>query len=43
MSGLIGCPYVLVPEAGHIANLEIPDFLSVALMTFLARVNKKQG
>ncbi|KPY21109.1 alpha/beta fold hydrolase, partial [Pseudomonas syringae group genomosp. 3] len=42
MASLIGCPYVLVPEAGHIANLENPDFVSGALMTFLARVNQKQ-
>ncbi|KTC02999.1 MULTISPECIES: alpha/beta fold hydrolase [Pseudomonas] len=43
MASLIGCPYVLVPEAGHIASLENPDFVSGALMTFLARVNQKQG
>ncbi len=34
MANLIGCPYVLVPEAGHIANLENPAFVSDALMTF---------
>ena len=35
MAGLIGCPYVLVPEAGHISNLENPGFDTQALLQFL--------
>ncbi|WP_448119288.1 alpha/beta fold hydrolase [Pseudomonas serbica] len=35
MAGLIGCPYVLVPEAGHISNLENPGFVTQALLQFL--------
>ncbi|CAM3304731.1 2-succinyl-6-hydroxy-2,4-cyclohexadiene-1-carboxylate synthase [Pseudomonas floridensis] len=41
MAGLIGCPYVLVPQAGHIANLENPEFVSGVLMTFLASLHQK--
>jgi pimeloyl-ACP methyl ester carboxylesterase len=37
MAGLIGCPYVLVPEAGHISNLENPEFVTEALLEFLAQ------
>ncbi|MCF4994875.1 alpha/beta fold hydrolase [Pseudomonas syringae] len=36
MAGLIGCPCVLVPEAGHISNLENPEFVTEVLSTFLA-------
>jgi pimeloyl-ACP methyl ester carboxylesterase len=39
MAGLIGCPYVLVPEAGHISNLENPPFVTEALLKFLAERN----
>ena len=35
MAELIGCPYVLVPEAGHISNLENPGFVTEALLQFL--------
>lgn len=34
---LIGCPYVLVPEAGHISNLENPAFVTAKLQDFLSR------
>jgi pimeloyl-ACP methyl ester carboxylesterase len=37
MAGLIGCPYVLVPEAGHISNLENPEFVTEVLLEFLAQ------
>ncbi|KAB0499604.1 alpha/beta fold hydrolase [Pseudomonas vancouverensis] len=39
MAELIGCPYLLVPEAGHISNLENPAFVTAALLTFLAQRN----
>ncbi|EJN31355.1 putative hydrolase or acyltransferase of alpha/beta superfamily [Pseudomonas sp. GM78] len=39
MAGMIGCPYVLVPEAGHISNLENPGFVTEALLEFLAQRN----
>ena len=39
MAELIGCPYVLVPEAGHISNLENPRFVTEVLLEFLARRN----
>jgi pimeloyl-ACP methyl ester carboxylesterase len=36
MAELIGCPCVLVPEAGHISNLENPGFVTTELLNFLA-------
>ena len=36
MAGLIGCQHVLVPEAGHISNLENPEFVTETLLAFLA-------
>jgi pimeloyl-ACP methyl ester carboxylesterase len=36
MAELIGCPSVLVPEAGHISSLENPGFVTEALLKFLA-------
>jgi len=39
MAELIGCPWVLVPEAGHISNLENPEFVTQALLAFLAECN----
>jgi pimeloyl-ACP methyl ester carboxylesterase len=36
MAELIGCPFVLVPEAGHISNLENPQFVTDVLLEFLA-------
>lgn len=39
MAELIGCPCVLVPEAGHISNLENPGFVTQALLKFLAERN----
>lgn len=35
MAALIGCPYRLVPEAGHISNLENPRFVTEVLLKFL--------
>lgn len=37
MAELIGCPWELVPEAGHISNQENPVFVSRALRRFLAQ------
>jgi pimeloyl-ACP methyl ester carboxylesterase len=39
MAGLIGCECVLVPEAGHISNLENAGFVTEALLRFLAERN----
>jgi len=39
MAELIGCPYVLVPDAGHISNLENARFVTDELLTFLAQRN----
>ncbi|WP_434596674.1 alpha/beta fold hydrolase [Pseudomonas sp. R4-83] len=39
MAELIGCPCVLVPEAGHISNLENPQFVTDALLSFLNERN----
>jgi pimeloyl-ACP methyl ester carboxylesterase len=36
MAELIGCPHVLVPEAGHISSLENPAFVTETLLGFLA-------
>jgi pimeloyl-ACP methyl ester carboxylesterase len=36
MAESIGCPWVLVPEAGHISNLENPEFVTKTLLEFLA-------
>lgn len=35
MAELIGCPCLVVPEAGHISNLENPPFVTEALLKFL--------
>ncbi|MBV7545453.1 alpha/beta fold hydrolase [Pseudomonas sp. PDM26] len=43
MAELIGCPCVLVPEAGHISSLENPEFVTQALLAFLAERNPAQG
>lgn len=37
MAELIGCARVLIPEAGHISNLENPEFVTEALLEFLTR------
>ena len=39
MAELIGCPCVLVPEAGHISNLENPECVTEALLSFLSARN----
>jgi pimeloyl-ACP methyl ester carboxylesterase len=36
MADLIGCPWALVPEAGHISNLENAQFVTEVLFAFLA-------
>ncbi|WP_047527273.1 alpha/beta fold hydrolase [Pseudomonas sp. 11/12A] len=36
MAELIGCPCVWVPDAGHISNLENPQFVTEVLLGFLA-------
>jgi pimeloyl-ACP methyl ester carboxylesterase len=36
MTGLIGCPWLLVPEAGHISNLENPKLVTETLLALLA-------
>ncbi|MBZ9783466.1 alpha/beta fold hydrolase [Pseudomonas sp. REP124] len=41
MAELIGCPCVLVPEAGHISNLENPQFVTDALLAFLSKRNQE--
>ena len=39
MAELIGCPCVWVPDAGHISNLENPQFVTEVLLGFLAERN----
>ncbi len=36
MAEQIGCPFVPIPEAGHISSLEAPDFVNRVLLGFLA-------
>jgi len=36
MARIIGCPHVLVPDAGHLANLENPGRVTDTLLSFLA-------
>ncbi|WP_053162172.1 alpha/beta fold hydrolase [Pseudomonas brassicacearum] len=35
MAELIGCPHILIPEAGHISNLENPEFVNRTLLGLL--------
>ena len=35
MAGIIGCRYILVPEAGHLPNLENPEFVTNSLLDWL--------
>ena len=37
MANLIGCPLILVPDAGHISCLENPEFVNEQLLKFLAK------
>lgn len=39
MAELIGCPCVLVPDAGHISSRENPQFVAEKLLRFLADTN----
>ncbi|MNI77689.1 Alpha/beta hydrolase family protein [compost metagenome] len=41
MAELIGCPWGLVPEAGHISNLENPQFVTETLLEFLSQKSRK--
>jgi pimeloyl-ACP methyl ester carboxylesterase len=34
---VIGCQHMLVPDAGHISNLENPSFVTDALLSWLDR------
>ncbi|TWC46147.1 pimeloyl-ACP methyl ester carboxylesterase [Pseudomonas sp. SJZ080] len=43
MASLIGCPYALVPRAGHISNLENPQFVTDKLLDFLASKIQKSN
>ena len=38
MAERIGCPFVEIPDSGHIASLENPAFVSAALCDFLRRI-----
>ncbi|NVZ29066.1 alpha/beta fold hydrolase [Pseudomonas gingeri] len=38
MAELIGCPYIGIPEAGHISSIENPEFVNQALLAFLAKL-----
>ncbi|MEJ6818578.1 alpha/beta fold hydrolase [Pseudomonas sp. LF-5] len=40
MAELIGCPWLLVPEAGHISSLENPAFVNEVLFSFLSERNR---
>ena len=37
MAELLDCPFIEIPQAGHISSLEAPDFVNDALSKFLAR------
>jgi pimeloyl-ACP methyl ester carboxylesterase len=37
----IGCSFVTIPDAGHISSLEASDFVSAALLGFLAGQNRR--
>jgi pimeloyl-ACP methyl ester carboxylesterase len=37
MATAIGCRHVLIPEAGHISNLENPSFVTDSLLEWLAQ------
>jgi pimeloyl-ACP methyl ester carboxylesterase len=37
----IGCSFVTIPDAGHISSLEAPDFVTAALLGFLAGQNRR--
>ncbi|WP_260955072.1 alpha/beta fold hydrolase [Pseudomonas citri] len=39
MAELIGCPHVLIPEAGHISNLENPEFVTEGVLEFLRQAH----
>lgn len=35
MAERIGCPFLTIPDAGHVANLEAPEVVNAALLAFL--------
>ncbi len=37
MAEIIGCPHMLIPEAGHISNLENPSFVTDTLLRWLEK------
>lgn len=37
MAEVLNCPFIEIPQAGHISSLEAPDFVNDALSKFLAR------
>lgn len=37
MAGIIGCPFVSVPDAGHVSGLENPDFVNRTLLAELEK------
>ncbi|MFC0385548.1 alpha/beta fold hydrolase [Muricoccus vinaceus] len=37
----IGCPFVAIPDAGHISSLEAPDSVNQALLDFLAGQDRR--
>jgi hypothetical protein len=43
MAQLIGCPCVLVPEAGHISSLENPEFVTEVLGFWLSVIENDRS
>ncbi|KMW48511.1 alpha/beta hydrolase [Ralstonia pickettii] len=41
MAERIGCRYVEVPDASHTSNLEQPEFVTQALLSFLAKLDRR--
>lgn len=39
MAKLIGCEYIEIKNAGHIANLEQPEFVNTQLQNFFQQNN----
>jgi len=43
MADIIGCKHVLIPEAGHISNLENPSFVTATLLDWLKQHTPTNG
>jgi pimeloyl-ACP methyl ester carboxylesterase len=43
MAEKIGCSFVAIPDAGHISSLEAPDFVTAALLGFLAGQDQRSA